>query len=202
QRELGQRLGLDRIEQIVDTTTYDKADEWLKARLSAFLGEKIDFAKLDQLRVALHRLLALPERFFQQGKTPLTGKEEFRVLGNHQKTTTRTALLDVVFDFGAPNADAGRLTRLVSAAINGDFDLLLAQDVAGVSLKTAALTHAIKRQTHLEVTLPFKKVLLDEINTSLAKLDAVQSESGRLVIYDLHADDLKTAKGKFSSRFT
>jgi hypothetical protein len=202
QRELGQRLGLDRIEQIIDTTTFDKADEWLKARLSAFLGERIDFAKLDQLRVALHRLLALRERFFQQAKTALTRKYEFQLLGTYQKTTTRTALLDVVFDFAAPHADAGRLTRLVAAAIDGDFDLLLAQDVAGVSLKSAALTHDIKRQTHLEVTLPFTKVVLDEINTSLAKLDAVQSESGRLVIYDLHADDLKTARGKFSSRFT
>jgi hypothetical protein len=42
QRELTQRIGLDRVERIVDQATFEAADEWLKARLSAFLGRGVD----------------------------------------------------------------------------------------------------------------------------------------------------------------
>jgi hypothetical protein len=72
----------------------------------------------------------------------------------------------------------------------------------GVRLGQAVLTHEIKRQTHLELSMPFAKVEMDHVNSSLAKAEAVDSERGRIVIYDLHAEDLKTAKGKFSSRLT
>ncbi|HXI32367.1 MAG TPA: hypothetical protein VNG89_28215, partial [Vicinamibacterales bacterium] len=45
------------------------------------------------------------------------------------------------------------------------------------------------------------KTELDHINDSLAKVEAIDSDRGRILIYDLHADDLITARGKFSSRF-
>ena len=201
QQELEQRLGLKKVEQIIDQTTFDKADEWLKARLSAFLGKAVDFGQVQEIRAAVHKLLALRETFFSQARAALTRKYEFQLLATYQKSTTSTALVDVVFDFAAPDADAGRLNALAADAIDGRLETILVQDIRGVVLKQGTLTYGIKRQTHVELTMPFLSAQMDHINNSLAKFDAVQSERGRILIYDLHADDLITAKGKFASRF-
>lgn len=124
------------------------------------------------------------------------------MLGAYQRATTQTALVDVVFDFDAPGASAGHLAKLARAAIDGDFEQVLVQDIAGVVLKEAVLTHGLHRQTHLELTMPFARVEMDHVNSSLAKMEAIQSERGRVLIYDLHADDLVTARGRFSSRLS
>ena len=202
QKEVDQRLGLDNISHIVDQATFDKADEWLKKKLSAFLGKVVDVPQVEQIRTAIARLRALQEKFFQQAKTALTRKYEVELLATYQKTTTDTALLDVLFDYEAPHASADALNRLLMAAIDGQYDRVLDEDLAGVSLREAALTHGIKRQTHLELTMPFFHMEMDHINTSLAKKEAIDTDRGRLIVYDLHADDLTTAKGKFSSRLT
>jgi hypothetical protein len=201
QQEVEQRVGLKTIEQIVDETTFEKADEWLKARLSAFLGSKVDLPQVEQIRTAIHRLLALRETFFTQARAALTKEYEFQLLGTYQQATTDTALIDVVFDFDAPGASASQLTRQAAAAIDGDFEQILFQGGPGIALKQAVLTHGIKRQAHVELTMPFTQTQIDRINTSLAKVEAIDSDRGRIVIYDLHADDLITARGRFSSRF-
>ena len=201
QREIAQRIGLDRIEQIVDGATFDRADAWLKARLSAFLGTAVNVDRVQEIRAAVHKLLALRNTFFTQARTALTRKYEVQLIGAYQQATTTTALVDVVFDFEAPGAVPSQLTKLAVAAIDGDLDQILVQDISGIALKQAVLTHGVTRQSHLEVTMPFLRAEMDHINSSLAKVEAVQSERGRILLYDLHADDLKTAKGKFSSRF-
>jgi hypothetical protein len=202
QRELAQRIGLDKIEHIVDQATFDNADAWLKARLSDFLGKRVDVQQVQEIRIAIHKLLALRQTFFAQARTALTKKYEFQLIGTYQKATTTTALVDVVFDFDASGAVPAQLTKLAIGAIDGDLDQILVQDIAGVTLKQGVLTHGVKRQTHLDVTMPFLHTQMDHINTSLAKVEAIQSERGRILMYDLHADDILTAKGKFSSRFT
>ena len=201
QREVAQRIGLDKIEQIVDRATFDRTDAWLKARLSNFLGKAVDLDQVEEIRAAVHKLLALRSTFFTQARTALTRKYELQLIGACQKATTTTALVDVVFDFDAPGAIPSQLTKLAVAAIDGDLDQILVQDITGVVLKQGVLTHGVKRQSHLEVAMPFLRAEMDHINSSLAKVEAVQSERGRILLYDLHADDLKTAKGKFSSRF-
>ena len=35
------------------------------------------------------------------------------------------------------------------------FDQIVIQDINGISLRQAVLTHEVKRQSHLEVTMPF-----------------------------------------------
>jgi hypothetical protein len=202
QKEVDQRLGLDAVSHIIDQATFDRADEWLKKKLSAFLGTVVDLPRVEQIRTAVSRLRALQERFFQQAKTALARKYEVELLATYQRTATETALLDVLFDYEAPHAAADALNRLVMAAIDGQYDRVLDEDMAGVSLREAALTHGIRRQTHLELTMPFFHVEMDHVNTSLAKKEAIDTDRGRLIVYDLHADDLKTAKGKFSSRLT
>jgi hypothetical protein len=199
QRELADRLGLAQIESVIDQTTFDKVDEWLKARLSDFLGQAVDVQKIQEIRTAIHRLLALRQTFFEQARNALTRKYEFQVIGTYQKTTTRTALIDLGLDFD--DANPAELAKLVRDIIDGDFNQVLLHEFPGVTLNQAVLTHEVKRQTHLEVTLPFFHSEIDHINKSLAKVEAVDSDRGRILLYDLSADDIVTAKRKFSSRF-
>lgn len=201
QRELSRRLALDNVERIVDAASFATADEWLKARLGEFLGVDADPERVASVRAAIHRLLTLRETFFARARTALTSKYEVQLIGTYQKSTTSTALVDVVFDFGAAGASSNQLLRLAAAAIDGDLEQILVQEITGVELKQGVLTHGITRQTHLELTMPFFKTEMDHINSSLAKVEAVQSDRGRILIYDLHADDLVTARGKFASRF-
>ena len=201
QRALTDRLGLGQIESAIDETTFEKVDEWLKARLASFLGHAVDTSEIQKVRETVHRLLALRETFFEQARKALTRKYEFQLLGRYQKATTRTALVDVEFDFDAPHAAAAELVALATAVLAGDFNQVLQQPVAGVALHEAVLTHEIKRQTHLELTLPFFHAEIDHVNKSLARAESVDADRGRILIYDLSADDLVTAKNKFSSRF-
>lgn len=199
QRELADRLGLAQIESVVDQTTFDSVDDWLKARLSEFLGQAVDLQKIQEIRTAAHRLLALRETFFEQARKALTRKYEFQVIGTYQRSTTRTALIDLALDFDAANP--AELSKLVRDIIDGDFNQVLLHEFPGVTLNQAVLTHAIERHAHLEVTLPFFNSEIDHINTSLAKVEAVDSDRGRILLYDLSADDVVTARRKFSSRF-
>src|SRR5262249_47218230 len=153
QRELSDRLGLAQIESVIDQTTFDRVDEWLKARLSDFLGQAVDVQKVQAIRTAIHRLVAMRQAFFEQARNALLRKYEFQVIGTYQKTTTRTALIDLGLDFDAANP--AELSKLVRDIIDGDFNQVLLQELPGVTLNQAVLTHEVKRQTHLEVTLPF-----------------------------------------------
>ncbi len=201
QNEVGHRIGLAALEHIVDDASFEAADQWLKARLSAFLGRAVDLPQVVQLRAAAQKLLALRETFFAKGRAALTKKYEFQLLASYQRATTSTALVDVVFDFDAATASPAVLHKLAVAAIGGDLEQLITTSTAGVVLRQAALTHGIRRQTHVEVTLPFMQADVTSINSSLARLESIQSEGDRILVYDLSADDLMTAKGKFSSHF-
>ena len=197
---IDRHLGLNQIEHIVNDTDFNKIDQWLKARLSSFLGHELNFAELDKIRTAIHTLLAKREQFYQKAKEALTRKYQFEFLGKYQKTTTRTGLLNVEFDFNANGVNPVSLTDLFRKAIDGDFDTLLVQKPAGVTLHQGTLTHEVKRQSHIEITLPFFNTAMDHINQSLAQANAVDSEDGRLLVFDLDATDIVTRKNKCDSR--
>jgi len=77
---------------------------------------------------------------------------------------------------------------------------LLTTSAPGVTLNVAELTHQIKRQSHVEITLPYFNTAIDHINTALAQVKAVDEDEGRVLIYDLDANDLVTVKNKRNSR--
>ncbi|MGB9179471.1 MAG: hypothetical protein WCB68_09540 [Pyrinomonadaceae bacterium] len=181
--------------QDLDQASFDKIDEWLKARLSAFLGERLNLAKLNEIRQSIFLFIKRGRAFYDKTLKALSRKYEFNFAYTFQSSTTRTALLDFTLDFTHPNViDALKL------ALSGRYDDLLVQQTPGVKLNLGTLTHQIARTSHVEINLPWYKSAVDHINTSLAKVNAVDESDGRLFIYELDAKDIVEEKNKRQSR--
>ncbi|MFN0119816.1 MAG: hypothetical protein ACKV2V_04875 [Blastocatellia bacterium] len=180
------KLGLDRIIEAADKASFDKLDAWLKKRLTDFLGHTPVVEDLEKIRAAIKHLQGKAEEFYAKGLAALTEKYRAELHYSFNKTTTRTAMLDATFDFDADAASAGKYLR---QAIDGNFAEILANPLPGVRLHQGALTHAIKRRTHIEVSLPYFKAALDHINESVAKGNIVDTADGRLWAFNLEATD-------------
>jgi len=194
QQYVSKRLNLAEVEKIIDQASFDKADAWLKAKLSAFLGKQLDLTAVNQIRGTINTLIGQGEAFYAKAVKALGSKYNFQFSYAYQSATTSTALLDIVFDFNQPVADS------LKQALSGNYDTLLVNQIPGVSLGQAVLTHEIKRNSHIEVSLPFYNSTIDHINQSLAKLTVADEDEGRLLIYELDADDIVTVKNKRDSR--
>ena len=201
QKELGQRLGLDKIERIVDQATFDNADEWLKARLSAFLGKTVDFEQVQKIRVAINRLLKLQEKFFEQARTALTRKYEFQMLATYQKATTKTALLDAVFDYDAADAADLEFPGRVGdrRQLGSDFPPQHAWRAAAPG-RVDARDQAAEPTSSCRCRSPRWR-WTTSIPRWRRRKPSMPSAAASSCDH-LHAEDLKTAKGKFSSRLT
>jgi hypothetical protein len=186
QKLVDERLGLDKIMGVADELSFDKIDEWLKQRLSDFIGHTVVFAELKKIQEAVIRLKSSAADFYAKGYKALAEKYTAEFHYSFQKTSTRTALIDVSFDFTANPEGAGELFR---SALGGDFKRLLAEEIPGVKLHRGVVTHEMKRRTHVEVGLPFFSAAVDHITESKAEGQAVDTADGRLWVFTLDAKD-------------
>jgi len=199
QQEILARLNLDAVldkARMASEADFAKLDAWLKLKLSQFLGKTIDFTQIDEIRKTVGVLLAKREEFYKAATKALTQKYSASFASAYQKNTTRTALLDIEFDFAA---DAGGAARLLKAALAGDFNTVLVEPSAGAIIHTAELSHGIERTSHVEIHLPHFDKTTDSLTTALATVSA-QEDEGRLLVYDLKATNLETEKGVRNSR--
>ncbi len=192
---INKNLHIDQITKIVNETSFKKLDGLLQAKMAAFLGEKFDFSNLNKIKDSINLVLSKRILFYEKALEALNHQYEFSFAATYQSTTTKTALLDISFDFSKSVGD------LLARAIDGDFDSLLITPKKGVTLNTASLTHGIKRQSHVEVTIPFFKFTSDHFNESLARVSVdrgINAEQGRVLVYELDAHDevLDQVRGK------
>lgn len=201
--KLEKLFGLARLDELIgvtsladlDQASFDQLDEWLKARLAAFIEDKLNLAKINEIRKAIFLFIKRGRGFYDQTLKALKTKYEFNFAYTFQSATTNTALLDFTLDLDAPQAiDALKL------ALGGNYDTLLTERKPGVKLNLATLTHQIERNSHVEINLPWSKSAVDHINTSLAKVDAVDEDEGRVLVYELDAKDIVAEKNKRNSR--
>ena len=194
QTEFEKRFGLDKIRKGLDQTDFDQIDGWLKKKLSEFLGRKINFAALQEIREAVVDMLNKRNDFYEKVQAALARKYSFAFSSAYEQATTKTALLDADFDMTDPTAAA-----LFQEAVDGNFGRLFTESHPSITLHAAALTHGIKRTEHVELHLPGATRITDHLNTALAKVEAVEDD-GRLLVYDLRASDLVTEKNRRNSR--
>ena len=195
QQIIAQRLDLKQIENVVDRATFENLDEWLKARLTSFLGDNLDLAKLETVRKTIHLLQDKGQEFYTKALRALTRKYEVEFSTAYQQTTTQNALLDVLFDFATPGT-----AELFLQAVEGHFEDLLMQEHKGVDLNLGALTHQIARHSHVEISLPFFDAPVDHINEALARADVVEEQDGKLLVYELEAQDIVASGNARNSR--
>ncbi len=194
QQFVNQALSLDALKQVVQQTDFDVLDLWLRRKLSDFLGRNFSFADLDKIRESIDKIVACGPTLYQKAVDALRHKYSYDFAATFQSTTTNTALLDIVFDFSQDTAAVG---QAFENAVNGRLDDLLLNPVKGVTLNAAALTHGVKRQSHVELTLPFYQGTADHINNSLASVEAIDQQDGRLLIYDLTSQDTVSQTTRF-----
>ena len=189
--KLGDLFGIDNLKDL-DQASFDKLDTWLKARLADFLNKELAALNLEdvnQIRKSIFLVIKRGRSFYDKTLKALNHKYDFNFAYTYQSATTKTALLD----FTLTGADGISALKL---ALKGKYDELLTTQMPGVKLNVATLTHQIERHSHVEINLPWFKTATDHINTSLAKVDAVDNDGGRLLVYELSAKDIVEEKNK------
>jgi len=197
-RFVGQKLNISDVEKTVNEADFNKLDPWLKGKLAKFLGQQqVLFADLNQIRATAKAIRDKASELYQQATKALNNIYTTAFHYTYSKTTMSTALVDVSFDF-AKNPGVGAFLKM---AIQGDFkDLLLATN-PGITMKSAALTHGVTRQSHIQIALPYFNDTIDHINQALASMN-VAEDNGRLFIYDLRAKDSVVRAHKWASNLT
>ena len=195
-RFVGEKLDISKVEQIVNQADFNNLDPWMKEKLAKFLGRQtVLFADLDKIRAAARTIRDKAADLYSQAVRALNNTYTAELHYTYAKTTTSTALVDVSIDF-TKDTQAGSFLKM---AIRGDFkDLLLAASPA-LALNSATLTHGVRRQSHIQIALPYFRETIDTINNSLASL-TISEDGGRL--FALQATDTKTVEHRWASQLT
>lgn len=193
QKEIDEKLNLGVIEKL-DPQQWN---DWLIQRLKDFLGVKQISDELEKIKTAINKTRKKAEEFYAKGYEALKKKYSFDFEYAFQKTTGKSALIDATLDFsGNKQADA---KKYLAQILRGDFKEVLTETNDCLKLNQAVLTHEIKRNTHLGISVPYFTTTLDHITNSVAKGKFVEAADGRLWAYTVNAEDI-VAKKKSVSR--
>jgi hypothetical protein len=198
------KLDLTKLQSVVDQSSFDSLDTWLKARLEDFLGHDLvgaqGLAELAKVRDGLKAILAKKDELYAKALAALKRNYEITFNATYQSTTTTSALLDATFDFDAAGSQAGQGLRL---ALAGQFDQLLAQAPTGVTIKHGVLAFGLPKESHILLALPFFSTESIHVNDAVAQLQTgtVTEDAGALY-FSLTATDIYTVKNDFSSALT
>jgi hypothetical protein len=194
---INQRLNLNQIRNIVTRNDFDKLDGWLIARLSDFFDKKLHFEDLDEIRAAINGVFTKASEIYDKSLKALNNRYTFEFAATYEKTTEGQALIDVEFDM----SQAAAAAALREVVVNGKLDNLLVNEIAGVTLNSATLTHQIKRRTDVQIHMPFFDSETEHINTSIAKMN-VEHDGGRVLAYQVDAKDKVTVKNRCMSQLS
>lgn len=183
QRYLEERLNLDAVRALAGND-FTQLDEWLQAKLAAFLDERLSAARFDELRTALGELLSRRRELYQAALQAATRKFEASFAYAYERAEEGSALIDVSFDFG--NSEAPAAFRRV---VDGDFNEPLLARTPGVGLNLGELTHGIRRRSAVEIALPYFEKRSLALARSLARLRVTEEGSGRLLVYEVESAD-------------
>ena len=180
QAYLEEELNLTKALEVATETDFAALDALLKKKLATFLGQQtLVFADIDKIRKTVNILLGKRKEFYDKAVAALHKQYNVSFAAAYHSSTTRQALLDATFDF---SRDTANVSRLFQDAVSGNLDALLTTPHPQVSLATATLTHAVKRQATIDVTLPFVGALESQhLNESVAAVKATPADGGLLV---------------------
>lgn len=190
---VSERVAVDIWRERIKKADLDALDAWVEEKLSKFVGSKVNVAKLKEIQKALNGLLGDGQELYAKTRELLAREYSADLSFSYQKTRAGEALIDAEFDL---NNDDARLEYL--HAVRGDFDRLLTREIAGVKVNRGTLTHRVRRERHLTVSLPFVSMNEQTLNESLARFEAVDENGRRQLYYALKATDEVTSDSKTS----
>jgi len=191
---VNRRLHLDRVREVVDRTSLENLDPWLKEKLSRFLGETLSLEGLEQVRKTLEFLDRKSQSLFDSTLSALNETYSVSFGAAYSSASTKTALLDVSFDFSR-DPD---LAELLAGVIDGDWREVLLASHTGVTLRKAVITHGIRRQSDVEINLPYFACTVARMANALSSMTVVE-DGGRIFVYELKARDEIKARHKWRS---
>jgi hypothetical protein len=194
---IAEKLDLNKVRSVVTQNDFDSLDSWLVKRLADFLDKDLDLAALKEVQAAITLVIQKASDFYEKGVKALNNHYSLEFAASYQRNTTKTALLDVNFDL---SQQAAR-DVFHDVVANSHLDNLLVDAVAGVTLNAATLTHEIRRNTDVQVHMPFLDSEVQHVNDSLTTL-TVEHDSGRVLAYQVSATDTVTSKNRFMSQLS
>ena len=190
------KISLQEVARIKNAADFDTVDNWLKARLATFIGkQEILLAEVEKLQSAINDVRENADKFCRLAVAAARKHQQFAWASMHARSTTRTALIDVTFDVSKD----GNLERL-RKAINGEFQNVLLQQIDGITIAAAELTHNTQRNVSTEFTMPFGSSTSSIETVSSAKMRVIEDD-GRVFVYTVDAMDRDSERdGFFRSR--
>ncbi len=196
--EIDSRLGISAILADVGGDPATVLDKLLFSKLEAFLGRTPTLQDIKNLQSAIKSLLGKASDFYAKAVKALGSTYTAQLNATYQKTTTDTALIDASFNFGKA-VDVPGVAAALRQLLAGRLDDFLTTPRAGVTLASGALTHQVKRHSHVDLTLPFLKVEGDWIGNAMTTFNAIDENDGRLIAYQLTMTGTKVDKSTITS---
>jgi len=103
------------VREAVDRLSLDGLDPWLKEKLSGFLGEELNLEGLEQVRKTLAFLDREAQGLFDSTLSVLNETYSISFGAAYSRAGTKTALLDICFDF----SQGPDLADLLASVIDG-----------------------------------------------------------------------------------
>lgn len=194
---INERLDLDKVRKAVTQIDFDAIDGWLIKRLSDFLDKDLKFENLKEFQIAIDAVFKKASEIYDQSLKALNNRYSLEFAASYEKNTEDQALLDVEFDLSQEKAAAA----LRDVVVDGNLDNLLVNDVPGVQLNAATLSHEIKRRTDVQLHMPFFDSEKEHINDSIASLK-VEHDGGRVLAYQVHGEDKVKIKNRYLSELS
>ena len=188
-KEVDSRFDLDKIAN-------SNPDEWLRKRLTDFLGSSEIVKDLDRIRGVVIDLRKKADEFYKKGYEALLRKYSFSINYAFQKSTAGNALIDVTFDF---DKNAAQSKKLLAEALDGTFaNVLTDKKLDFLKVNKAVLTHEINRSVHLGVNLAGFERGLDHFTKSIAEGKVVETAEDKMWVFTLNAEDIVKKKKSVS----
>jgi hypothetical protein len=199
--EIDSRLGLNAILADLAGDPATVMDKLLFSKLTAFLARTPALKDIQELQTTIKTLLGKASDLYAKTVKALNSTYSVQLNATHQKTTTDTALIDATFSFSDPGVAPGVAASL-HQLMAGQLDDFLTKPRAGVTLASGALTHQVKRHSHVDLTLPFLTAEADWISNATANYNAIDENDGRLTMYQLGVSGTQVDKDTFTSLWT
>ncbi|HLJ87037.1 MAG TPA: hypothetical protein VKZ53_09440 [Candidatus Angelobacter sp.] len=186
------RIGLDQIKKVVDEASFNNLDEWMKAKIGAFLDQTVSsLSQVKTVQRTIDLVLSKSQAFYDEAVKVLNDKYMFSLTALYEKNISDQALADVEFDFNSGLNPSAALQN----AIAGRFDDLFFKTTPGVTVHSAAMSHGLQRHSHIDLKLPLYSGSVDHMNQSIARISAgngIVGADGSLSVFDLQASDTVT----------
>lgn len=193
---INSKLDLNQVLNVVDQTSFDRLDSFLVGRLSNFFDKTLHFDDLNTIKNAIHMVVSKRQEIYNKAVRALNSRYGMEVAATWARTSSSTAVVDAVFDMSDPKAQ--QLFADLVAVRNSALDKLVGEQVSGVQINTAVLSHELQRKNTLEIALPHFNFQTQAVTTAIANVQP-QDDAGRILLFDGSGSSTVSVTNRFVS---